>query len=176
MHEIVQRLILIENQIKEESTKLNIPKLPKIIAISKTFSLESIAPLIEHGHLHFGENKVQESKIKWTNIKKEKPNLNLHFVGNFQTNKAKDVVKLFDYVHSLENIKQAELLSKYENELNKKLKYFIQVNIAHEKQKSGIDPKDTKNFIEICNSKYDLKIIGLMCYHLMLKLQKNIFQ
>ena len=120
-------------------------------------------PLIEHGHLHYGENKVQEAKFKWTNIKNEKKNLSLHFVGKLQTNKTKDVVKLFDYVHSLENIKQAELLSKYENELNKKLKYFIQVNIAHEKQKSGIDPKDTKNFIEICNSKYDLKIIGLMC-------------
>ena len=120
-------------------------------------------PLIEHGHIHYGENKVQEAKFKWTNIKNEKKNLSLHFVGKLQTNKTKDVVKLFDYVHSLENIKQAELLSKYENELNKKLKYFIQVNIAHEKQKSGIDPKDTKNFIEICNSKYDLKIIGLMC-------------
>ena len=107
MHEIVQRLIRIENQIKEESTKFNIPKVPKIIAIAKTFPLESIMPLIEHGHLHFGENKVQEAKIKWTNIKKEKPRLNLHFVGKLQTNKAKDVVILFDYVHSLEKIKQA---------------------------------------------------------------------
>ena len=163
MHEIVQRLILIENQIKEESTKLNIPKLPKIIAISKTFSLESIVPLIEHGHLHFGENKVQESKIKWTNIKREKANLNLHFVGNFQTNKAKDVVKLFDYVHSLENIKQAEALSKYESELKKKLKYFIQINIGHETQKSGIAFENVKNFLEECANKYDLNIIGLMC-------------
>ena len=163
MHEIVQRLILIENQIKEESTKLNIPKLPKIIAISKTFSLESIVPLIEHGHLHFGENKVQESKIKWTNIKREKANLNLHFVGNFQTNKAKDVVKLFDYVHSLENIKQAEVLSKHENELKKKLKYFVQINVGNETQKSGIASRDAKNFLEECLNKYDLDIIGLMC-------------
>ena len=135
----------------------------KIIAIGKTFPLEAIMPLIEHGHLHFGENKVQEAKKKWTNIKKEKPKLNLHFVGKLQTNKAKDVVKLFDYVHSLESIKQVEILSKHEKDLKKKLKYFIQVNIANEKQKSGIDPKDTNFFFETCKSKYDLDIIGLMC-------------
>ena len=163
MHEIVQRLIRIENQIKEESTKFNIPKVAKIIAIAKTFPLESIIPLIDHGHLHFGENKVREAKIKWTNIKKEKPRLILHFVGKLQTNKAKDVVKLFDYVHSLENIKQAEVLSKYESELKKKLKYFIQINIGHETQKSGIASRDAKNFLEECVNKYDLNIIGLMC-------------
>ena len=163
MHEIVQRLIRIENQIKEESTKFNIPKVPKIIAIAKTFPLESIMPLIEHGHLHFGENKVQEAKIKWTDIKKEKPRLNLHFVGKLQTNKAKDVVKLFDYVHSLENIKQAEVLSKYESEFKKKLKYFIQINIGYETQKSGIASRGAKNFLEECVNKYDLNIIGLMC-------------
>ena len=163
MHEIVQRLIRIENQIKEESTKFNIPKVPKIIAIAKTFPLVSIIPLIEHGHLHFGENKVQEAKNKWTNIKKEKPRLNLHFVGKLQTNKAKDVVKLFDYVHSLENIKQAEVLSKCESEFKKKLKYFIQINIGYETQKSGIASKDAKNFLEECVNKYDLNIIGLMC-------------
>ena len=163
MHEIVQRLIRIENQIKEESTKFNIPKVPKIIAIAKTFPLVSIMPLIEHGHLHFGENKVQEAKIKWTNIKKEKPRLNLHFVGKLQTNKAKDVVKLFDYVHSLENIKQAEVLSKYESKFKKKLKYFIQINIGYEAQKSGIASKGAKDFLEECVNKYDLNIIGLMC-------------
>ena len=163
MHEIVQRLIRIENQIKEESANLNITKVPKVIAIAKTFPLESIMPLIEHGHLHFGENKVQESKIKWTNIKKEKPRLNLHFVGKLQTNKAKDVVKLFDYVHSLENINQAEVLAKHESELKKKLKYFIQINIGNEIQKSGIASGDVKNFLEECVNKYDLNIIGLMC-------------
>ena len=163
MHEIVQRLIRIENQIKEESIKLNISKVPKVIAIAKTFPLDLIMPLIEHGHLHFGENKVQEAKIKWTNIKKEKPRLNLHFVGRLQTNKAKDVVQLFDYVHSLENIRQAEILSKHENQLNKKLKYFIQVNIGHETQKSGIGSEGVKNFLEQCVSEYNLNIIGLMC-------------
>jgi pyridoxal phosphate enzyme (YggS family) len=163
MHKIVQRLIRIENQIKEESAKFDISKTAKIIAIGKTFPLVSIMPLIEHGHLHFGENKVQEAKLKWTNIKKEKPKLNLHFVGKLQTNKVKDVVKLFDYVHSLENIKQAEVLYKCEREFKKKLKYFIQINIGHEAQKSGINPNDTKSFLEACMNKYDLDIIGLMC-------------
>jgi len=163
MHEIVQRLIRIENQIKEESTKFKIPMVAKIIAIGKTFNLDTIIPLVEHGHLHFGENKVQEAKLKWSNIKKEKPNLNLHFVGKLQTNKAKDVIKLFDYVHSLENIKQVEVLSKYEKKLKKKLKYFIQINIGYESQKSGIAPKDTKNFLNDCINKYNLNIVGLMC-------------
>ena len=164
MHEIVQRLIRIENQIKEEISKLHIKIFnPKIIAIGKTFDLDTIMPLIEHGHLHFGENKVQEAKIKWTNKKKENPILCLHFVGKLQTNKAKDVVKLFDYVHSLESIKQAEVLSKYEKEFKKKLKYFVQINIGYEKHKSGIEPRDAKNFLKACTSKYDLNIIGLMC-------------
>ena len=167
MHEIVQRLIRIENQIKGEITKspldaINIKK-PEVIAISKTFSLDAIMPLIDYGHLHFGENKVQEAKQKWTSIKKEKPALNLHFVGRLQTNKAKDVVKLFDYVHSLENMKQVEALSKYEKEQKKKLKYFLQINIGHESQKSGIDPKHLKNFITECTTNSDLEIIGLMC-------------
>ena len=163
MHEIVQRLIRIESQIKEESSKFNITKIPKVIAIGKTFPLELIMPLIDHGHLDFGENKVQEAKIKWTNIKKKKPKLNLHFVGKLQTNKAKDVVKLFDYVHSLENVKQAETLSKYESELKKKLKYFIQINIGHETQKSGIASESAKSFLEECVQQYNLNIIGLMC-------------
>ena len=128
MHQIVQRLIRIENQIKEEITKPNFEavnlKPVTIIAISKTFSLETIMPLIDHGHLHYGENKVQEARDKWTNIKKAKHELRLHFVGKLQTNKTKDVVKLFDYVHSLESIKQAELLSKHEKELKKKTKIF----------------------------------------------------
>ena len=167
MHEVVQRLVRIENQIKEEITKLGTknlnPQILKIIAIGKTFPLDAIMPLIEHGHLHFGENKVQEAKIKWTNKKKEIPKLNLHFVGKLQTNKAKDVIKLFDYVHSLESVKQAEILSKYEREFKKKLKYFIQVNISQETQKSGINPSDVKLFFEACMYKYNLNIIGLMC-------------
>ena len=163
MHEIVQRLVRIENQIKEESTKQHIKKIAKIVAIGKTFPIDSIMPLIEFGHFHFGENKVQEAKAKWTNIKKERPKLNLHFVGKLQTNKAKDVVKLFDYVHSLESIKQAKVLSEYEKKFEKKLKYFIQINIGYETQKGGIHPEDVKNFFEVFVNKYNLNIIGLMC-------------
>tara|TARA_B100001750_G_scaffold200751_1_gene175155 strand:+ start:667 stop:1347 length:681 start_codon:yes stop_codon:yes gene_type:complete len=163
MHQIVQRLIRIQDQIKEEDSKNHTPNDTKIIAICKTFPLDVIMPLIEYGHLHFGENKIQEAKIKWTNIKKARPEINLHFVGKLQTNKAKDVVKLFDYVHSLESIKQAEALVKYENKFKKKLKYFVQINIGGETQKSGIDLKDVKNFLETCKNNYDLNIIGLMC-------------
>ena len=163
MHEIVQRLIRIQDQIKEENNKLQESSDTEIIAISKTFSLDTIMPLIKHGHLHFGENKIQEAKIKWTDIKKNKPDLNLHFVGKLQTNKAKDAVQLFDFIHSLESIKQAEALVKYENKFKKKLKYFVQINIGGETQKSGIDLKDVKNFLETCKNNYDLNIIGLMC-------------
>tara|TARA_Y100000590_G_scaffold465811_1_gene639181 strand:- start:2193 stop:2873 length:681 start_codon:yes stop_codon:yes gene_type:complete len=163
MHEIIQRLIRIENQIKEESDKLNISKFARIIAISKTFSLETITPLIDHGHIHFGENKVQEAKFKWATIKKDRPEINLHFVGKIQTNKIKDIVKLFDFVHSLESFKQAEIFSNKENELNKKLKYFVQINIGDEIQKGGIQAKDISSFLEKCLTNYGLNITGLMC-------------
>jgi len=163
MHEIVQRLILIDNQIKEENTKLKKSKIAKIIAVSKTFPINSIMPLIDYGHLDFGENKIQEAKAKWTSVKKEKPHLNLHFVGKLQTNKAKDLVKLFDYFHALENIKQAEVLSNLEKKMEKKLRYFVQINIGFETQKSGIDLEYTKNFIGLCIDKYNLNVVGLMC-------------
>ena len=120
-------------------------------------------PLIDYGHLDFGENKIQEAKAKWTSVKKEKPHLNLHFVGKLQTNKAKDLVKLFDYFHALENIKQAEVLSNLEKKMEKKLRYFVQINIGFETQKSGIDLEYTKNFIELCIDKYNLNVVGLMC-------------
>ena len=110
----------------------------KIIAVSKTFSYEDISPLVEHGHIHFGENKVQEAQSKWRDLKQNKPNINLHMIGRLQSNKVKDAVKLFDYIHSLDSQKLANNLSKFENIENKKLKYFIQVNIGNEKQKAGI--------------------------------------
>ena len=110
----------------------------KIVAVSKTFTFDHIKPLVDHGQLHFGENKVQEAQSKWNNEKKKNPNINLHMIGKLQSNKAKEAVNLFDYIHSLDNQKLASLLAKYENAANKKLKYFIQVNIAREKQKSGI--------------------------------------
>ena len=133
-----------------------------IIAVSKTFSLDKIRPLIDFGHVHFGENKVQEAKIKWTNLRNDKPSLQLHMIGKLQTNKAKDAVKLFDYIHSLDSKKLAIALAKYESTLNKKNKYFIQVNLAQENQKSGIHINALIELYEFCK-KISLNIIGLMC-------------
>jgi len=132
-------------------------------------------PLIDHGHIDFGENKIQEAKAKWADIKKNKPHLNLHFVGKLQTNKASDLVKLFDYCHSLESIKQAEILSKLEKKLEKKLKYFVQINIGSEEQKSGINPNEANDFINLCINKYNLNVIGLMCLPPNDKLSKEYF-
>jgi len=134
----------------------------KIIAVSKTFSYDDISPLVDYGHLHFGENKVQEAQFKWTNLKKNKPNINLHMIGKLQSNKAKEAVKLFDYIHSLDNQKLANVLAKQENIYNKKLKYFIQVNIDNEKQKSGIGINLLDDFYYYCARELKINIIGLM--------------
>ncbi len=134
----------------------------KIIAVSKTFSYDFIKPLVDYGHDHFGENKVQEVQVKWTEVKKIKPNIKLHMIGKLQSNKAKEAIKLFDYIHSVDNQKLASLLSKYEMELNKKVKYFIQVNIGNEPQKSGIIIKDLDNFFDYCTKDLKLNVIGLM--------------
>ncbi len=140
----------------------NPPQKVKIIAVSKTFSLDKIKPLLNYGHLHFGENKVQEAMAKWVEIKKEKKNLKLHMIGKLQTNKAKDAVKLFDYVHSLDNQKLADTLSKHQINLNRELKYFIQVNVGNEIQKSGISVTELDSFYNYCINEVKLKIIGLM--------------
>mgnify|MGYP006122972083 CR=1 FL=1 len=134
----------------------------KIIAVTKTFSSDAIKPLVDHGHLHFGENKVQEAQNKWLEIKKNKPDIRLHMIGKLQSNKAKDAVKLFDYIHSLDNQKLASILAKQENAVNKKLKYFIQVNIANEKQKTGIGINYLDNFYYYCVKELKINIIGLM--------------
>ena len=134
----------------------------KIIAVSKTFSSEDISPLINHGHLHFGENKVQEAQSKWTDLKKINPNLNLHMIGKLQSNKAKDAVKLFDFIHSLDSQKLASILAKQENISNKKLKYFIQVNIGNENQKAGIGINLLDDFYYYCVKELKINIIGLM--------------
>ena len=134
----------------------------KIIAVSKTFSHDSISPLIEHGHLHFGENKVQEAQHKWSNLKKSKPGINLHMIGKLQSNKAKQAVKLFDYIHSVDNQKLANILAKEENISNKRLKYFIQVDIGNEKQKSGISINLLDDFYYYCVKELKINIIGLM--------------
>ena len=134
----------------------------KIIAVTKTFSYDTISPIIDHGHLHFGENKVQEAQSKWTELKKQNSNINLHMIGRLQSNKAKDAVKLFDYIHSLDNQKLANVLAKHEGIENKKLKYFIQVNIGNEKQKSGIGIELLDDFYYYCTKELKINIIGLM--------------
>jgi len=134
----------------------------KIIAVSKTFPYEAISPLVVHKHLHFGENKVQEAQFKWANIKKMHPSIKLHMIGKLQSNKAKEAVKLFDYIHSLDNQKLATVLSKHESSINKKLKYFIQVNIGNEKQKSGIGIELLDDFYYYCSRELKINIIGLM--------------
>jgi len=135
----------------------------QIIAVSKTFSMDKITPLIKHGHIHYGENKVQEALSKWTDIKSEFPNIKLHMIGKLQTNKVKFVVPLFDYIHSLDNVKLAEKISIEQKKNNKKLKIFIQVNIGDESQKNGINVNELENFYKICVEKLNLDIIGLMC-------------
>ena len=143
-------------------SSLNPAKPVNIIAVSKTFTLDYIQPLIDYGHTHFGENKVQEAQSKWLEQKKENKNLNLHMIGKLQSNKAKDAVNLFDYIHSVDNQKLADALAKHQNNLNKNLKYFIQVNIGNEIQKSGIPVGELDAFYNYCVYEINLKIIGLM--------------
>ena len=133
-----------------------------IIAVSKTFALNHIQPLIDHGHKHFGENKVQEAFSKWSELKISNNSLNLHMVGKLQSNKAKKAVEIFDYIHSLDNQKLADILSKEEQNLGKKLKYFIQVNIGNELQKSGVQAQELDNFYNYCIKEKNLNVIGLM--------------
>ena len=160
MHKSVANLVLIKDQIK---SKFGLKKKLNIIAVSKTFSIIKINPLIEYGHIHFGENKVQEALEKWTIIKNLNQNIKLHMIGKLQTNKVKYVVPLFDYIHSLDSIKLAQKISIEQNKINKKLKIFIQVNLGNENQKSGIDKKDLSLFYERCVRELNLDIVGLMC-------------
>ena len=147
----------------ESTLKTKIDKLPSIIAVSKTFPMNEILPLINHGHINFGENKVQESLEKWTSIKNDFNHIKLHMVGKLQTNKVKYVVPLFDYIHSLDNLKLAEKISNEQYKKKKKLKIFIQVNIGDEVQKSGIGIDRLENFYLKCIKELDLDIIGIMC-------------
>ena len=145
-----------------EKIKKSINDSTNIIAVSKSFKYDHIKPLVDYGHLHFGENKVQEAVNKWTVIKKNKPGINLHMIGKLQSNKAKDAVNLFDYIHTVDTPKLAGLISKFETLLNKKRKYFIQVNIGQENQKSGVRVEDLDNFFNYCFRELNLDIIGLM--------------
>ena len=158
MNTIVDRF----KKIKLKIASVSPDKPVNIIAVSKTFTLDHIMPLIDHGHSHFGENKVQEALTKWTDQRKVNQNLKLHMIGRLQSNKAKDAVRLFDYIHSLDNQKLADTLAKHQNNLNKRLKYFIQVNIGNEIQKSGIPVSELDAFYNYCVNEINLKIIGLM--------------
>lgn len=145
-----------------EKIKKNINNNVNIVAVSKSFNFEYIKPLVDYGHTHFGENKVQEALHKWSDIKKIKPEINLHMIGKLQSNKAKEAVNLFEYIHSVDTPKLAGLLSKFEILLNKKRKYFIQVNIGNENQKNGIRVEVLDNFFKHCSRNLNLDIIGLM--------------
>ena len=161
---IINKLTLIENEIQLKIDEFkNLNSVPQIIAVSKTFPINHILPLINHGHLHFGENKIQEALEKWSDIKIDHKELKLHMVGKLQTNKVKFAVQLFDYIHSLDNLKLAKKISTEQQKQKKNLGIFIQINIGNETQKSGILPEQVKNFYEICINDLKLNIIGLMC-------------
>ena len=178
MHNIVDNLVSIKKEIQSNNSTA------EVVAVSKTFSLNKILPLINFGHNHYGENKIQEAVDKWTDIKKDFTNIKLHFVGKLQTNKVKYALPLFDYIHSLDSIKLAEKIANEQIKKKLKPKIFIQINIGKEQQKNGIDIENLENFYLNCKKNYDLDIIGLMClppndnnssihFSEMLKLLKN---
>ena len=160
MHKTLDNLILIQKTLKENLNNANIPT---VIAVSKTFPISEVLPLINHGHEHFGENKVQEAIEKWSSIKSDFKQIKLHMIGSLQSNKVKYVLPLFDYIHSLDSLKLAEKISNEQKKIKKTLKIFIQVNIGKEIQKSGIEIEYLEEFYKICTTKLDLNIIGLMC-------------
>ena len=162
MHSTVKNLLDIESNIKIHLDELKINNIPKIIAVSKTFKIDKILPLIDHGHMDFGENKVQEAIEKWSEIKKNNSSIKLHMIGKLQTNKVKFAVKLFDYIHSVDSEKLAKKIADEQNKLNKKIKIFLQVNIGEENQKSGINKNDVRHLVSYCKE-IGLDLIGLMC-------------
>jgi len=164
MHDSYKNLLSIQSEIKKEFDKINNKSTyPEIIAVSKTFPIEHISPVINQGHIHFGENKVQEAEKKWKEVKDKNPSIKLHLIGKLQSNKVKDALKVFDYIHSVDSYKLAETIAKQDDVLKKKIKLFIQVNIGDEPQKSGIKISETEKFFKICKEEMSLNIIGLMC-------------
>ena len=157
MHNVLNNLISIQKEIQQINSNT------KIIAVSKTFSLEKIKPIIDSNHIHFGENKVQEALEKWSKIKENNRNIKLHLIGKLQTNKVKYCLPLFDYIHSLDSIKLADKIANEQVKKNFKPKIFLQINIGDEQQKSGINFKDTKTLYTKIKNDFDLNIIGLMC-------------
>lgn len=164
MHSSIDNLITIQKEIQQKILEIKNPEIsPNIIAVSKTYEMTEILPLINYGHLNFGENKVQEAISKWTDIKQEFSHIKLHMIGKLQTNKVKYVIPLFDYIHTLDNIKLAEKISSEQIKNNRKLKIFIQVNIGEESQKNGISSEKLEDFYNECKINLGLDIIGLMC-------------
>ena len=162
MHSTVKNLLYIKNNIKVYLEKLNINNNPKILAVSKTFEINKILPLIEYGHLDYGENKVQEASEKWSDIKLTKKDLKLHLIGKLQTNKVKQAIKIFDYIHSVDSEKLAKKIADEETKQGKKIKIFIQVNIGDEEQKSGVNKSSVHELYSYCKA-INLNVIGLMC-------------
>ena len=162
MHQIVQNLINIKDEINLNLSDSENNKMPKIIAVSKTFGMDKISPLIEYGHSDFGENKVQEAVEKWSSIKSNKNNIKLHLIGGLQTNKVKLAVKLFDYIHSVDSEKLAKKISVEQQKQKKNVKIFIQVNIGNEKQKFGVNKSSVSQFYLYCKD-LNLDVVGLMC-------------
>jgi pyridoxal phosphate enzyme (YggS family) len=162
MHKTVKNLLEIENNIKDYLREKKINILPKVIAVSKTFKLDKILPLIDHGHLDFGENKVQEAFEKWSSVKAKNSKIKLHMIGKLQKNKVKFAVKIFDYIHSVDSERLAKKISDEQNKIDKKIKIFLQVNIGDENQKSGINKKEVSNLVNYCKE-INLDLIGLMC-------------
>ena len=162
MHSTVKNLLDIKNNIKIHLNKLNINNNPKIVAVSKTFKIDKILPLIEYGHSDYGENKVQEALEKWTEIKKINSKIRLHMIGKLQTNKVKFAVQIFDYIHSVDSEKLARKIADEQNKINKKIKIFLQVNIGDENQKSGINKNEVGQLVSF-SEEIGLNVIGLMC-------------
>ena len=162
MHRTVKNLLDIQDTIKVKLNEININNYPKIIAVSKTFKIDQILPLIDYGHIDFGENKVQEAVEKWTELKKKNQEIQLHMIGKLQTNKVKFAVRLFDYIHSVDSEKLAKKIADEQNKINKNIKIFLQVNIGDEAQKSGINKNEIKQLVSYCKE-INLDLIGLMC-------------
>lgn len=162
MHSTVQNLISIKKQIETRLKYLKKKETPEIIAVSKTFSIENILPLIDYGHIHFGENKVQEALEKWSSIKLKYKDIQLHMIGQLQRNKVKSAVKIFDFIHSVDSIKLAKKIADETLDIEKKIKIFIQVNVGNETQKSGIEINKLKDLYSYCNE-INLEVTGLMC-------------
>ena len=156
-HKTIKNLNIISSEIDLKKKK------SKIIAVSKTFPINSVLPLIKHGHIHYGENKVQEAKEKWASIKNDYKHVKLHLIGKLQTNKVKYVLPLFDYIHSLDSLKLAEKICVEQEKKKFKPQIFVQVNIGKEEQKNGVHVEDLEEFLNSCKQNYDLNIIGLMC-------------